>query len=198
MRLGALTALWRSHHTRPGSASVLFFLLGATLGTALDALHAYGDVESYANPVIGRLGWFVPLEFGLAGLVAGVTVPALDRRLAGHTLAWPLADRFRELALIVALYATTVIANGWGAGLIAVAFVALLVLRLARSRAPGDWAFALVAGLAGPAVEAAIHAVGAFDYSEPDLLGIPIWLPALWANGGIVIRRLFAPLTVAE
>jgi len=174
------------------------FALGAALGTCLDALHAYGDVESYANPVIGRLGWFVPLEFGLAGLVAGVSVPALDRRFAGHALGWPLADRFRELALIVALYATTVIANGWGASLIAVAFAALLVLRLARSQAPGDWAFALVAGLAGPAVEAAIHAVGAFDYSEPDLLGIPIWLPALWANGGLVIRRLFAPLTVAE
>ena len=176
----------------------LCFALGATLGTSLDALHVYGDVESYANPVIGRLGWFVPLEFGLVGLAAGVTVPALDRRITGKTRAWPLADRLREVALIVALYAATVIANGWGAVLLTVAFGALLVLRLVRSPAPGDWVFALVAGLAGPALEATLVGVGAFGYSEPDLLGLPIWLPALWANGGLVIRRLFATLAVPQ
>jgi hypothetical protein len=27
-------------------------------------------------------------------------------------------------------------------------------------------------------------------------LGIPVWLPALWANGGLAIRRLFGPLSV--
>ncbi len=55
----------------------------------------------------------------------------------------------------------------------------------------GDWAFALVAAVAGPAVEATIHALGAFDYTEPDVLGLPVWLPALWAWGGLAIRRLF-------
>lgn len=167
------------------------FALGASLGTGLDALHVYGDVETYANPVIGQLGWFVPLEFGLVGLVAGVIVPALDRRLAGQTLAWPLGVKVRELALIVALYAATVAANGWGATLLVAAFTVLVMLRVTRGAVPGDWSFALVAALAGPAVEAALVALGAFDYTEPDLLGLPIWLPALWANGGLVVRRLF-------
>jgi hypothetical protein len=177
---------------------VLCFAAGAVLGTALDAVHAYGDVESYAHEAIGRLGWFVPLEFGLVGLAAGVVVPALDRRVAGRTLTWPFPDRFRELVLILALYVATVIGNGWGAAALAVAFAALLVRRLMGNPAPGDWVFALIAAIVGPAVEATISGVGAFDYTEPDLAGIPVWLPPLWANGGIVIRRLFAPLPVAQ
>ena len=36
-------------------------------------------------------------------------------------------------------------------------------------------------------------ATGAFDYAHPDFAGIPMWLPALWANGGLLIRRLLAP-----
>src|SRR6266516_4391080 len=69
----------------------LCFIAGAVLGTALDAIHAYGDVEAYPDPALGRLGWFVPLEFGLAGLVAAVAVPRLDRRVAGRALVWPIA-----------------------------------------------------------------------------------------------------------
>jgi hypothetical protein len=170
----------------------LCFVAGAVLGTALDAIHAYGDVESYPDPALGRLGWFVPLEFGLAGLVAAAAVPWLDGRVAGRGLVWPIATRVRELALIAALYLATVAGNGWGALALTAAFAALLAWRLAARSAPGDWAFALLAGLAGPAVEAGLVALGAFDYTEPDVLGVPIWLPLLWANGGLVIRRLFA------
>jgi hypothetical protein len=150
--------------------------------------------------VIGRLGWFVPLEFGLAGLAAGAVVPVLDRRLAGRPLGWPHAARLRELVLIVALYLATVAANGWGAVALAIVFTALGTFRLMWQPAPGDWAFVLIAAIIGPAVEATLVAVGAFDYTEPDVLGIPVWLPSLWANGGLVIRRLFGPgpLTVSQ
>ena len=58
------------------------FLLGATLGTALDAIHVYGDVETYPNEVFGRLGWFVPLEFGLAGVAVAIAIPVLERAAA--------------------------------------------------------------------------------------------------------------------
>jgi hypothetical protein len=72
--------------------------------------------------------------------------------------------------------------------------VALLAGRLLLRPVRGDWAYALIAAIAGPAAEALISAAGAFDYAEPDLAGIPMWLPALWANGGIFIRRLLAPV----
>jgi uncharacterized protein DUF2878 len=170
------------------------FLLGATLGTALDAIHVYGDVETYPTEVLGRLGWFVPLEFGLAGVAVAISIPVLERAFGERPpRAWTSWERFRELPLLAGLYVTSVAANGPDAALFAAALLVLLAVRLTFTPARGDWAFALVAAIAGPAVEAAIHAVGAFDYTEPDVLGIPIWLPALWANGGLAIRRLFAP-----
>jgi hypothetical protein len=169
-------------------------VLGATLGTALDAIHVYGDVETYPNEVFGRLGWFVPLELGLAGVAVAIAIPVLERAFGrGGPPAWTSWERVRELPLLAGLYVTSVAANGPDAWLFAAALLVLLTVRLAFAPVPGDWAFALVAGMAGPAIEAAIHAVGAFDYTEPDLLGVPIWLPALWANGALAIRRLFAP-----
>jgi hypothetical protein len=147
--------------------------------------------------VLGRLGWFVPLEFGLAGVASALAIPVLERLVGGGApRAWPMWERVREVPLLVGLYFTSVEANGVNAALFAVALLVLLAARLAFVPVPGDWAFALVAALAGPAVEAAIHAIGAFDYTEPDFLGIPLWLPALWANGGLAIRRLFGGLLV--
>jgi hypothetical protein len=155
----------------------------------------YGDVETYPHEVLGRLGWFVPIEFGLAGVASALAIPVLERAVRqGSPRAWPAWERLRELPLLIGLYFTSVEANGANATLFAVALVVVVAARLAFAAAPGDWAFALVAAVAGPAVEAAIHAIGAFDYTEPDFLGIPIWLPVLWANGGLAIRRIFGPL----
>jgi hypothetical protein len=168
------------------------FALGAALGTALDAIHVYGDVETYSNEVLGELGWFVPLEFGLAGVVSALAVPVLDRIVARDWAPhWTIWDRLREVPLLAGLYVTSVAANGPDATVFLVALLVLLAVRLRFASAPGDWAFALVAAIAGPAAEATIHATGAFDYTEPDVLGVPIWLPALWANGGLAIRRIF-------
>jgi hypothetical protein len=175
------------------------FALGAALGTALDAIHGYGDVESYSRETLGRLGWFVPLEFGLAGVASALAVALLERGFGPESPpAWTPWERVRELPLLAGLYVASVAANGPGAVPFAIALLVLIAVRLGLAGTRGDWAFALAAAIAGPAAEAAIHALGAFDYTEPDLLGLPLWLPALWANGGLAIRRLFGPLSVPE
>jgi hypothetical protein len=146
--------------------------------------------------VLGELGWFVPIEFGLAGVASALAVPVLERVAGtGAPPAWSAWERVREVPLLAGLYILSVGANGAGAVPFAVALV-VVAARLAFAPVRGDWAFALVAAIAGPTVEAAIHAAGAFHYTEPDFLGIPLWLPALWANGGLAIRRLFGPLAI--
>ena len=82
--------------------------------------------------------------------------------------------------------------------IVTVGLLALVAGRLVLRPVPGDWAYALIAAIVGPAVEAAISAAGAFDYADPDFAGIPMWLPALWANGGLFIRRLLAPVVLDE
>ena len=167
------------------------FCLGALVGTLLDGIHVYGDVESYPDPDFGRWAWFVPLEFGLAGAAAGALIPLLERLVGPPEL--PAFNRIAELAVIVGAYLSTVVLDE-APIVVTAALLVLLAGRLAFQPIPGDWAYALIAAIAGPAIEAAVSALGAFDYADPDFAGIPMWLPALWANGGLFIRRFFAPI----
>ena len=43
----------------------------------------------------------------------------------------------------------------------------------------------------GPSARRSSSATGIFEYYDDPLLGVPYWLPALWANGGFLMRRLF-------
>ncbi|MGH2980242.1 MAG: hypothetical protein ACRDLQ_11500 [Solirubrobacterales bacterium] len=174
------------------------FCLGALLGTLLDGIHVYGDVESYPDPALGRWGWFVPLEFGAAGALAGALLPHLER-LAGppRTPSWSVAARIAELCLLAGAYVSTVVLAGAPA-VVTLALLALLSARLTLRPVRGDWVYALIAAIAGPFAEAALSVAGAFDYADPDLAGIPMWLPALWANGGLFIRRLLAPVVLDD
>ena len=171
------------------------FVLGAVLGTLLDGIHVYGDVESYDNAAFGRWAWFVPLEFGLAGVAAGLAIPLIERA-AGPTVPphFSAARRVAEVVLFTAAYAATALLDGDGAVWLAVGLSALVAVRLLADPLRGDWAYALAGAVLGPAAEIAILQTGAFEYAHPDVAGIPIWLPALWANGGLLIRRIFGPL----
>ena len=171
------------------------FALGAVTGTLLDGIHAYGDVLSYPHPAFGRWAFFVPLEFGLLGALAGALAPTLER-IAGATRAFATGERVRELALFASLYLATAIVRGDWRFALAAALTALALARLARGSVRGDWLYVLLAAALGPAGEALMSALGAFEYRDPDVAGVPIWLPALWANGGFLIRRLIVPVVM--
>jgi hypothetical protein len=178
--------------TRPLRLAVCF-VLGAVVGTLLDGIHAYGDVLSYPHPAFGRWAFFVPLEFGLLGALAGMLAPALER-FGGARSSFAAGERIRELAVFACLYlATAIVGDDWSVAL-ALALTALALTRLGRWSARGDWVYVLLAAAIGPAGEALMSALGAFEYRHPDVAGVPIWLPPLWANGGFLIRRLVVPV----
>jgi hypothetical protein len=126
--------------------------------------------------------------------LAGALIPALERLVGpARPPYWPPWQRIAELCLLVAAYACTVVLEDVPA-VVTAALLGLLAIRLTVRPLPGDWAYALIGAVAGPAVEATLSAAGAFDYAGPDVAGIPMWLPALWANGGLFIRRLLGPI----
>ena len=43
---------------------------------------------------------------------------------------------------------------------------------------------------AGPPFEAALAATGAFSYRQPDVLGVPVWLPALYLHLSLFTRQI--------
>jgi hypothetical protein len=170
------------------------FVLGAALGTLLDGIHVYGDVLSYPDPAFGRWAWFVPLEFGLLGAIAGLATPVIERLAGEPRPGWTMARRALELALFAGLYLATAVVPAEAAVALAAALLALAVARIWLWGMPGDSLYVVLAAIAGPAVEAALSASGAFEYRHPDFAGIPLWLPGLWANGGLLIRRAVLPI----
>jgi hypothetical protein len=175
------------------------FAIGAVAGTLLDGIHLWGDVLSYEHEAFGEWAWFVPLEFGFAGLAAGIAIPWIER--AAGPVAPPrfgMGQRAAELAFFAALYGATALWDGGGAPWLLAGLAGVVAVRLAVAPVAGDWAYAAIAAVLGPLGEIAISATGAFDYANPDFAGIPMWLPALWANGGLLIRRMLVPVVLPE
>ena len=168
----------------PGRVIALFAAGG--LGLALcDQIHVQSGVLDYETGGFFGQGWWVPLQFGFAALaiVAGAA-PFARRR------AKPGAAAFLTGTLwFLAAYAASGLFDAHPYAL-AAAFVVTWALRVALARQPAPLvAFSLLLAAAGTGAEAILSAAGTFAYANPDVLGVPIWLPGLYLHG--------APLALA-
>lgn len=75
--------------------------------------------------------------------------------------------------------------------LLTVLFLALLAALLAIKRYPGD-IFALIYGsVLGFALEVFQTSIAKFhSFSNPDFLGIPMWMPLVWGYGFMLMKRI--------
>lgn len=182
----------------------MLFAIGATAGSALDAIHTHSGTTVYASPLRWAfdMAWWTPPLFGLAGLSIGISYPLVEQRL-GREVApkqpgWKVALAF---AAFVLLY----VASGYLPASNPVKLAVLLggVVALGATMAPTKEAFALaaLAGVTGPVVEIVLVNAKTFFHLQPDFAGIPMWLPALYASGafafGAVGKLLAASLAPA-
>jgi hypothetical protein len=165
---------------------ILALFAAGGIGLALcDQIHVQSGVLDYDTGGYFGQAWWVPLQFGVAALaiVAGAAPFARGR-------AQPkLIDFVTGTAWFVAAYAASGLFDAYPNAL-AVAFVLTWALRVALAPQPASLvAYSLLLAAAGTAAEAALSAAGTFAYANPDLLGVPIWLPGLYLHG--------APLALA-
>jgi hypothetical protein len=171
----------------------LAFLFGALIFPLLDGIHTHWNVLQYTQPWIWKMAWWVPPEFGLTWVVIALAIPAIERRIASWVGEWdsPTIDQILgELILFSAIYGFTGVFHHLGAGALSVLLYGLAGARLALASHKGDVIFVIAAAILGPVGEAIVSATGGFHYTQPDFLGVPMWLPALWAHGGFFARRL--------
>jgi hypothetical protein len=146
-----------------------------------------GTVVHFWTPQVdGQTLWVVPL-FGLASLAFAIIAPRVATA-APSVLRW-----VRELGLMTLIYA----ASGWfgqeHALAVTAAFAALFLLRLALDSDRATVVrLAMLLGITGPAFESLQWALGMFEYTRPDVLGVPWWLFAFYANGVWATRELGA------
>jgi hypothetical protein len=166
------------------------FLVGAIVGSALDMIHVLSGVLNYPKPFYpwGQ-AWWVPFLFGAAAIVlvrgyrlVADLVGARDPALSSNALT-SAALGFIGAYLATGLFHQQEL-------LLAVGLVAAWSLhqRLHPGQGTGPYAFAVAIG--GTLFESLLSSTGAFDYTEPDFLGVPIWLPALYLHAALLTRAI--------
>ena len=163
--------------------ALLVFVAGGLGGALLDQIHVRAHVLGYAHPDLAGQPWWVGPQFGIAVLAILLTVmgfqraaPSRDRApfafdAASFVLAYVLTGVFRRHPWVVLLL------------LLAMWVVMLLV------HGPRRWVVAVSLGLAvvGPIYESLLTWTGAFHYTvTPLVLRVPVWLPALYLNAGVL------------
>ena len=183
----------------------------AALGPLCDGRHSAHDVLHYAKDSIAgppwllavpgsgevllESCWWVPVAFGGAGVILGVAHPLLDRAWGDGPRdppGWPAVliniaafvacyDLSGELAQQAAARGGPHDLLGLDAPLLACAVATFVVFE--RSR--GGLFMMLLLALIGPIAEIGlINQLHLYAYTDPDLLGVPSWIPWVYAAGG--------------
>jgi hypothetical protein len=174
------------------SAFATLFVFGAVVLTLLDSVHVHTHTLAYAHPVVFGSAWWVPLLMGSAAAFGGWGYVLGWARLGGPATLPSRKKVGLALASFVLMYAASGLlpATAW-TKLIVLTIAAVVIHReLDGKRASAEL---LVAGaVIGPIVEAINPG---FRYLEPDFVGVPIWLPALYACATPAIGQLARRLT---
>jgi len=161
------------------------FVAGAVVGTLLDRIHVAAGVLWYARPVLAGQAVWVPLVFGVGALLlmsGHVIFPPPERPATPATLVVP------ALGLLLAYLATAALADR--PFTLALVLVIAWLVRVLREPTADKLAVATAFGLGGPFFEAALSATGGFFYRRPDILGVPVWLPALYLHVSLLTRQI--------
>ncbi len=178
-------------------AILLLFLLGATLGSALDAFHVSSGVERYPLPVLFGLAWWVPLLFGSATVVIGYSHPLVDPLLYNRRAPRRLLVSLGEVTWLVLAY---LISASFLASLAKVGILALIYFNFWLLSGAGwqNLVLSLVTAITGTLIEMILVAAGAFSYLHPDFISVPYWLPCIYACASLAVgdvgRSLLFPL----
>ncbi len=181
---------------KPVIALVVF---GATVGTLLDALHTFSRTTEYTHPFVLATAWWVPLLFASAYGFGGTLYAHGHRRLGGRGLEDEPLPSWRALviALVVyaSLYAITAYLPASNIVKLSVVLVGAAGLFFSLDPTRQGLMLALVAAVLGPLTEIVLVRVGVFRHLQPDFLGIPMWLPALYLACGPSFGQLARKVT---
>ncbi len=178
---------------------LVLFAIGAVGGLVGDAGHVQSHTTRYLDHSVPFI-WESAIWFCLAVGLATAALAELRLRLGPSRPGFDLRVGLAAIAAVLALYAVTAIVHDEPEGP-ATTLVAALVVLIACWLGGGRPALAcgLAAAIVGPLAEAVIVESELSEYapSSDSLLGVPLWLPALYFAFGFVVARL-AELAVAR
>ena len=195
--------------------SLIMFSASSVLGPLCDGQHSSHDVLHYDEAPASRpwqldlwllhleTSWWVPVMFGLAGLVLGVGHPLLDAWLPGSCPRHGASPTWK----VVLLGITAFVLQYWASGALEqplqgthVGPVPALDAFLAATAVANWWVFdgtrqglgmACLTALAGPALEIfIINSLHLYHYCHPAFFGIPSWIAWVYFCGAPAVGNL--------
>jgi hypothetical protein len=157
---------------------------GAIGGTLLDALHTFSGTSEYPQPFVCRTAWWVPLLFANAYGVGGWLYARAYRRMHGPRDVRSWSTVTFGVVVFACLYAASAflpLANLWKLAVLGAGAGALWFW---FDRSWQCAALSAVTAILGPTTEILLSRAGVFRHLQPDWLGIPMWLPALYFAAG--------------
>jgi hypothetical protein len=173
-------------------ALLYLFLFGATVGSLLDGFHTHSGTTLYTPELIWKAAWWTPFLFGMAGLSIGVSYQLVGKWFGrGRAIVSP-EPTWSQLGIVLAFFSILYFASGYlpasNAIKLAVLVIGSLILFVVFARrSPLALGVAIITAFVGPMVEVILIALGAFKHLQPDIWGVPIWLPALYAAGSFTM-----------
>ena len=162
---------------------------GGVVITFFDGFHTHSGTTRYATTVLCEAAWWAPLPFALGMGVGGPAYVLGYRALGGRRppAAWPALGA--AFAAYGALYAFSGYYAGSNAAKLAALAAAAVLLHAWLDRTLAGASMALVTAIVGPLVEVVLVHAGVFTHLKADVLGVPVWLPALYACSAVVIGQ---------
>ena len=169
-----------------GRAIWWLFVLGAVVGTGLDAFHVYSKVERYAMPVFLGVAWWAPLLFGGTAVAIGYSHTMVDPLLGQRRVPRQLQICIVQLLWVVLVYiiSATSISSLAKVGLMTLVYFNFWFV---AGRGWQNVVLSLATAITGTLVEMVLVAAGAFAYEHPDFMGVPYWLPCIYACASLAV-----------
>jgi hypothetical protein len=166
--------------------ALILFLGGGALLTICDAFHTQSGTTAYTHVwALGMAWWTFPLFGGFVAL-AGTAYAALHGPIA--------RAKTSRLAIGVVVFVALYAASAWlpatNAVKLAVLGIGAALLWAAIDRTPRGALLALGVAAVGTVGEILLIAQGSFWYTRPDVLGVPMWLPGLYAAGATALGHV--------
>lgn len=162
-------------------------------GGLCDQIHVQSKTTVYANPDFFGQPWYIPLVFGTGVAAAYLIAQPFAKKM--YPSVPPAAKAMAiELVYFLAAYLISATFQPSRPTTTIVLYSAFGLRVLLAPNARALLAFAAIVGVGGTTIEIVLSALGSFHYAHPSFLGVPYWLPALYAHAaplGLALTRRF-------
>jgi hypothetical protein len=174
---------------------VTLFGLGAVVLTLLDSVHVHTGTLAYEHPFAFGSAWWVPLLMGGAASFGGLAYVATWERAKAPRPVASRAALASSLVLFAVLYAASGLSPVSAVQKLIVITIGAVAIFFSVDGTRTGACFMLLGMVVGPAAEAINPG---FHYVDPDFMGVPMWLPSLYACVTPAIGQLARALAARD